>query len=395
MCNRKILILGASILQLPAIIKAKEMGLEVAVADYNPLSTGIKYSDVYFNVSTIDVEAIEQLALRYRPDGIITIATDMPMRSIAVATSALGLPGISLETAIKATDKYEMIRAFDEAGVDCPWYHLISSLDELRQVSTVISYPCIMKPIDSSGSRGVHLVESEKELYSSYEYSLQQSRCGKVIVEEYLVGDEISVEIIVYKGVVHILQVTDKLTTGKPYFIEIGHSQPSKFLNEDLNRIHQLATRAVKAIGIENGAAHVEMMVTCQGPRLIELGARLGGDCITSHLVPLSTGIDMIKAVIDIAMGDVPDLTPKFSRGSAIRYFCVNEGTIVSIDGIDSSKKIKGVVDVILTREIGDTVFPIHSSVDRVGMVIASGNTALDAVNSCVKAESNISICVK
>lgn len=390
------MILGASILQLPAIKKAKEMGLNVIVADINPDAVGFKEEGItLLHISTIDVHRILEAARVYQVDGIMTIATDMPMRSIAVVTSALGLPGISLETAIKATDKYEMIRAFDEAGVDCPWYHLISSLDELRQVSTVISYPCIMKPIDSSGSRGVHLVESEKELYSSYEYSLQQSRCGKVIVEEYLVGDEISVEIIVYKGVVHILQVTDKLTTGKPYFIEIGHSQPSKFLNEDLNRIHQLATRAVKAIGIENGAAHVEMMVTCQGPRLIELGARLGGDCITSHLVPLSTGIDMIKAVIDIAMGDVPDLTPKFSRGSAIRYFCVNEGTIVSIDGIDSSKKIKGVVDVILTREIGDTVFPIHSSVDRVGMVIASGNTALDAVNTCVKAESNISICVK
>lgn len=390
------MILGASILQLPAIKKAKDMGLDVIVVDMNPDAVGFKEDGITkLYISTIDIPRILEAARAYRIDGIMTIATDMPMRSIAVTTSALGLPGISLKTAIKATDKYEMIRAFDEAGVDCPWYHLISSLDELRQVSTVISYPCIMKPIDSSGSRGVHLVESDDELYSSYEYSLQQSRCGKVILEEYLVGDEISVEIIVYKGEVHILQVTDKLTTGKPYFIEIGHSQPSKFLNKDFDQIHQLATRAVKAIGIENGAAHVEMMVTCQGPRLIELGARLGGDCITSHLVPLSTGIDMVKAVIDIAMGDEPDLTPKFSRGSAIRYFCVNEGTIVSIDGIDSSKKIKGVVDVILTREIGDTVFPMHSSVDRVGMVIASGNTALDAVNTCVKAECNISIIVK
>lgn len=144
---------------------------------------------------------------------------------------------------------------------------------------------------------------------------------------------------IVYKGKVHILAITDKLTTGAPYFVEMGHSQPSRLPEKDLLKIRDLTSRAIKAVGIENGPAHVEVMQTKQGPKMIELGARMGGDCITTHLVPLSTGIDMVKATIDIALGIEPDIIPKFSKGSAIRFFKVPCGVIESIEGVESSRK--------------------------------------------------------
>lgn len=379
----KLLIVGASVLQLPAIKKAKELGHVVAVADYNPNAIGIPYADRYYNASTIDVEAICNVAKDFRPDGIMTLATDMPMRSIAAATTLLGLPGISVDTAIRATDKWEMIKAFKEHNVESPWFYIIKGKNDWDFVRRKITCPCVLKPTDNAGSRGVILVETVQKLDEAYQYSKSQSRGGKVIVEEYMRGNEVSVEVIVYKGKVHVLAVTDKLTTGAPYFVEMGHSQPSCLPEKDLLKIRDLTSRAIKAVGIENGPAHVEIMQTKRGPKMIELGARMGGDCITTHLVPLSTGIDMVKATIDIALGIEPDIIPRFSKGSAIRFFKVPCGVIESIEGVESSRETEGMKEIILNKKVGDRVSEIHSSLDRVGFVIAQGKDVSEAISRC------------
>ena len=392
---KKLLIIGASILQLPAIQKAKEMGFYVGVADFNPKAIGIKYADEYFNVSTIDIEGVCAVAEEFKPDGIFTLATDMPMRSIAAACKRLGLPGISPETALKATDKGKMIKAFEEHCVPHPWYYILENAEECEAIIDKISFPCISKPTDNSGSKGVMLIHNKDELLNSLKYSSSQGRNGSVIVEEYMRGSEVSVEILVLDGVVHILQITDKLTTGAPHFVEMGHSQPSSLTPEQIDDIRDVATRAVKAVGIDNSPAHVEIMVTDKGAKMIELGSRMGGDCITSHLVPLSTGIDMIEAAINIACGEKPDLTPKFQKGSAIRFIDAPHGTIAEIKGITDAEKISGVTQISLTKQLGDTVGDIASSNDRTGFVIAQADTAADAVNICEKAFSEISITTK
>ncbi|WP_297677989.1 ATP-grasp domain-containing protein [uncultured Bacteroides sp.] len=388
----KLLIVGASVLQLPAIKKAKALGHYVAVADYNSQAVGIPFADKYYNASTIDADAITEVAKQFQPDGIMTLATDMPMRSIAQATYCLGLPGITMETAVKSTDKGEMIEAFKAYKVPSPWYFVVSDFKELQELSSQISYPCIVKPTDNSGSRGVILVNSADELAEAFQYSSTQSRGGKIIVEEYLQGKEVSVEIMVVDGDVHVLAVTDKLTTGAPFFVEMGHSQQSSLSVGDIVRIKEVAKLAVKAVGLNSGPAHVEIMLTKQGPKMIELGARMGGDCITTHLVPLSTGIDMIKATIDVSLGLTPNLVPQFEQGSAIRYINVTPGTITSIEGIDESRSTSGVQEVILQKKLGDQVSEIHSSLDRVGFIIAQGRDAKEAVCICEEAMENITI---
>nr|AHF26204.1 biotin carboxylase [uncultured bacterium Contigcl_1787] len=259
---KKLLIIGASLLQLPAIKKAKELGYYVAVIDYDPNAIGIKYADEYYNVSTIDIDGVVKTAEEFKPDGIMTLATDMPMRSIAAACEKLGLSGITMDTAIKSTDKGEMIKAFNKHNVEHPWFYIAENNKALNEIIDRITYPCIMKPTDNSGSRGVVLLHNKAELEKEYEYSHTSSRSGAVIIEEYLTGPEVSVEVIVYKGVPHVLQITDKLTTGAPHFVEMGHSQPSQLPSDVKNQIIDLASRAVLAVGIENGPAHVEMIVT-------------------------------------------------------------------------------------------------------------------------------------
>lgn len=378
---KRLLIIGASILQLPAIKRAKELGMYVAVADYNPQAVGIPYADEYYNVSTIDEEGVYQAAKAFGAEGIMTLATDMPMRSVAYACQKLGLTGICYDTAVKSTDKGEMIKAFEAADVEHPWYYIIS--DPAQTLPEGITFPCITKPTDNSGSRGVMLVNSREELEAAVAYSSENGRKGGVIVEEYMVGPEVSVEVIVWQGTPHVLQVTDKLTTGAPHFVEMGHSQPSRLPEEDVAKIRDLACRAVKAVGIENGPAHVEIMLTKEGPKMVELGARMGGDCITTHLVPLSTGIDMIKATMDICLGQAPDITPKFQKGSAIRFFDVPCGTITAISGIEEANAIAGVKEISFTKQVGDAAGEIGSSTDRVGFVIAQNSDAAAAVQTC------------
>lgn len=392
---KKILIIGASILQLPAIKRAKEAGFYTIVADFNPEAIGIQFADEYYNVSTIDEEGITALAEKIKPDGIMTLATDLPMRALAMATSSLGLPGISHDTAIKATDKGEMIKAFEAAGVEHPRFFILKNKEDLKRVLPSIIYPCVIKPTDNAGNRGVSYAKDEAELLSLYPYSQENSHSGDVIVEEYMEGPEVSVEIIVYHGDVHILAVTDKLTQGKPYFVEIGHSEQSQLGDENVANIKDLATRAVKALGIDNSPAHVEIILTKDGPKMVELGARMGGGCITTHLVPLATGVDMIKSVMDLAMGMSPDVTPKFRKGSALRHIIGVEGEIVSVEGLDDARAIPGITEVTMLKGEGDKVRYFKNGADRIGYVIAQGVDAADAVRICEEAIKRIRIRVK
>ena len=360
------------------------MGLYVAVLDFNPNAIGISYADEYFNASTMDESAVLEVAKEFKPDGIMTLATDMPMRGVAKVSDTLGLHSISYETAVKATDKYDMIKAFEEHNVPAPWFYLVKNFDGLVLLKDKMTYPCIMKPTDNAGSHGVVKIHSYEELLDKYEYSHGCSRRGNVIVEEYLDGDEVSVEVMVVDGKVNVLQITDKLTTGAPYFVEMGHSQPSRLDVEIQNKIKGVAERACKAIGINKGPAHVEMKVTSQGEaKMIELGARMGGDNITTHLVPLSTGIDMVECTIRIALGETADVTPTLNCGSAIRYFEAPFGKIKSIEGVEEALKIDGVKQISFTKNVGDESTPIHCSNDRIGFVIAQAETAEKAVKVC------------
>ena len=386
------MIVGASVLQLPAIIKAKEMGSYVGVVDYNPKAIGIAYADEYYNESTMDENAVLKAAEKFKPDGIMTLATDMPMRGVAKASQQLGLHSISYDTAVKATDKFEMIKAFKEYGVSSPWYYLIGNKNDLYSLKEKLEYPCIIKPTDNAGSHGVAKINSFEELLEQYEYSRSNSRHGNVIIEEFLNGPEVSVEIMVVDNVVNVLQITDKLTTGAPYFVEMGHSQPTQFSPQVKEQIIQVAQKACEAVGINVGPAHVEMKITNRGPVMVELGARMGGDNITTHLVPLSTGVDMVEATIEAALGIKPDVTIKKSYGSAIRYFDVPCGIIKSIRGINEAQLLPGVVQITFTKEVGENANNIQCSNDRIGFVIAQAETSEKAVEICEKAMRIIKI---
>lgn len=390
---KKLMILGASILQLPAIEKAKEMGLSVVVLDYDPDAVGFRVPGVEKEViSTIDIPAVVEAAKRHKIDGIMTLATDLPMRSVAAVAKELDLIGISEDTALKATNKAVMRQALADFGVPVPKFYRVSGKEEFDIAAAKFSVPFMVKPADNSGSRGVVLVENpadKKAADDAYEYSKKHSRGGTVVVEEYMRGPEVSVETLTVDGEFHLIQITDKLTTGAPHFVELGHSQPTKLPQGTVKKIYEVAKAANRAIGIEFGPSHTEIIVTEEGPKIVELGARLGGDCITTHLVPLSTGVDMVECCIRIALGEKPDVTPKFDRGSAIRYFPQTPGVLKEFS-TGGAENMRGVRQVSFVKNIGDRVTEIDESGARIGFVICSDDTAGAAVADCEAALGKI-----
>lgn len=396
--SKKIMILGASILQLPAIEKAKSMGLNVVVADMNPDAVGFEVEGIEKEIiSTIDIPKILDAAKRHKIDGIMTLATDMPMQAVAAVAKELNLVGISSDTALKATNKAEMRAALKAGNVPVPMFFRVSSKEEyLEAVQKVkdAGYRCIIKPADNSGSRGIDLLKNfDKEtIDAAYEYSRQSSRSGDLMVEEYMEGPEVSVETLSVNRTCHVIQITDKLTTEEPYFVEMGHSQPSAHSAEMKERIAQAAIAANHAIGIENGPSHTEIKVTKDGPKIVEIGARLGGDNITTFLTPLSTGVDMVECCIKIALGEEPDLKRKFDKSSAIRYFDIEYGTIKLITGIEDAKNVPGVKQVFVVHGVGETMNGIKSSSDRAGFVIAQADSADEAISVCESAKKKICV---
>lgn len=388
--NKKIMILGASILQLPAIQQAKAMGYRVVAVDMNPDAIGFHEEGIEKEIiSTIDIPAVVEAAKRHNIDGVMTLASDMPMRSVAAVARELGLVGISDETALKATNKAVMRQALKDHNVPIPKFFKVSNKEAYEQAVKQFACSFIVKPADNSGSRGIFKIEDLSDIQTitqAYEYSRQFSRNGDVVVEEYMSGPEVSVETLTVNGQCHVIQITDKLTTGAPHFVEMGHSQPTKHSEETAQRIREVAVAANKAIGITNGPSHTEIIITPEGPKIVELGARLGGDCITTHLVPLSTGVNMVACCIQIALGEVPDTCPRFNKASAIRYFRQKAGMVKRISGIEDAQKIEGIKQVGIVHGEGEQITEIDSSAARMGFAIAQGENAEQAISRCENA---------
>ena len=191
-------------------------------------------------------------------------------------------------------------------------------------------------------------------------------------------GPEVSVEALVIEGEPHIITVTDKYITPPPYFVELAHCEPSILDNNVIDEIKAVAAQAIKAIGIENAPAHVEIKVTKDGPKIVELAARLGGDFITSRLVHLSTGIDLVGASVLLATGEKPDLTPRRQQGAAIHFIHADEEGILSEIVLPETRR-DGVEEIAIYKKLGERVNGTRSSNDRLGHVITTGATAKEA----------------
>lgn len=390
---QSVFILGASRLQVPAILKAKEKGLFVYALDYDPEAAGRKYADRFLEISTIDRNAVYRAALQYHPDFIITSTSDMPVRTVSWVCEKLGKEtDISYEGSVRATDKLAMRNCMKQAGVPIPAYHAIRTAEELEKIAGKMPDRFILKPTDNAASRGVVLIDQEQkpDLEEAFRYTMQYSRGGTALAEEYMTGPEVSVEAFSVDGIPHIITITDKIVTEVPYFVELGHTEPSRLPDDQQQAITELAMRAIRAIGMRNGPTHTEIKVTPDGPKLVEIAARLGGDFITSKLVPLSSGVDMIECSFAILLGESVQYHRTKNQGAAIRFLHGKKGILESIEGTEEVRQMTGVREVEIYKKIGNPVQPPENSSDRIGHVIATGKDAEEAALNAERAAEKV-----
>ena len=321
---KKIVIIGANDFQNQLILKAKEMGFETHVFAWKDGSVGERTADYFYPISIVETEQILEKCREIQPDAVATIASDLANITVSKVAQGLGLPCNSAECIRISTNKYAMREAFTKAGIATPKFYCV---DCLEPYLFGMNLSLIVKPTDRSGSRAITKITDFKDLEDAIREAVRQSFEKKAIVEEYIEGDEYSYECISYHGKHTNLAVTKKFTTGAPHFIESGHRQPCGLSEEILERVHYVMKRAMDALKITDGASHGEFKITPNGKvRIIEIGSRMGGDCIGSDLVPLSTGYDFMEMVIDVACGKEPVIVQKQEPQTAeIRFLFTME----------------------------------------------------------------------
>ena len=365
---KKIAIIGGSYLQLPAVLKAKELGYEVHCFSWADGAVCAEKADYFYPISIIEKENILTKCIEIGIDAITTIASDVAVLTVNYVASRMGLISNPDEYSEITTNKYLMRECFIKNHVPSPRFTIVDKKNEYNIEG--FKFPLIVKPTDRSGSRGVEKVLDPLQMEKAIERAKNESFSGVAIVEEYVTGHEISVESISFEGRHHILQITDKVTTGAPYFVELEHHQPSSLPSDIQEKVKAIVLNALNGLNIRYGASHSELKITEDNEiKVIEIGARMGGDFIGSNLVKLSTGYDYLEGVIKVAMGEFEE--PLIMENNCSGVYFLSEETKCLKSIIENWKLYPEIVEAEITDS---ELRKIECSGDRSGYFIYKSN---------------------
>jgi len=413
-----IIILGAGVMQGPAINIAKELGLYTIALDGSSSAPCVSMADRFEQIDLKDKEGIETFArlIQSTTDrlGIMTAGTDFSA-SVSWAAEKLGLPGIPYEAALNASDKSRMRECFKKASLPSPNFFTITA-ESIKTpgknplADSPLSFPVVIKPVDNMGSRGCRRVNNEEEYFKAAEQAISFSRSGRAIVEGYLDGPEFSVDAIVYKNEITICGIADRHIFFPPYFIEMGHTMPTVTGKDKQNAMIQTFCAGVLALGIAGkdniGAAKGDIKLTSNGPMIGEIAARLSGGYMSGWTYPYSSGILPIKAAILMAMSREPgNLSPIKKWTCAERAFISIPGTVKQItinnerqtgsreSGVGSREiPFPNVNDFFLRITEGSKVSFPENNVTKCGNIIASAEDRQAAINCAENAARSVLI---
>ena len=424
---KNILILGAGLMQKPAILSAKEEGFRVNVIDADDKAVAIPYADTFRKIDLKDKDGILAYAkeLKASPEGlaaVFTAGTDFSA-SVSYVCEALGLPAHSYQAAINASVKTVMRQCFADAGVPSPAFMRVGKEDVneslLKSVLQKMSFPLVVKPVDNMGARGCRMVRSEVEFLPAVKTAVECSRTGYAIVEEYMEGPEYSIDALVYNGTFSVTGFAVRHIKYEPYFIEVGHTMPAvldKKIHDELISVFALGA---KALGLTRGAAKADIKYTSKGPMIGEIAGRLSGGYMSGWTYPYASDLNLTKQGILIAAGEEPsdlisrrqkvDFTPSqlcknaekpyelfevpCLRTSAERAWMSIPGTVKYIENIKDYSD-RAVFDVLprATVSIGSEVDFPRNNVEKCGNVIAVSHSREAAVAVAEDAVSDVFI---
>lgn len=397
--GRRVVIVGGGRESVPGIRRAKELGLDVVVTDEDPNCPGSAEADHFVAASTYDpqmtVEGLRALALPL--DGAICIATDVPV-TVAEIAQSFGLPGISIEAARLASDKLAMKQQLAANGLPVPWFAPVQSKDDLERLRGS-GRDLIIKPVDSRGARGVIRLLPGVGSDWAYTEALGHSPSGRVMVESFLEGPQISSESLLIGGVATTVGLADRnyehLDRFAPFIVEDGGELPADIDEETTQAIRGLIQAAADALDIRTGVIKGDIVLHEGRPHIIEVAARLSGGYFCTHEIPLSTGVDLVGAAMMVALGEPPDefaLDCLFSRHVAQRYVLPRPGRVIAVHGADEVSRSSGVEFCEVRVAKGDVVRPMDRHPARAGVVIATGSDRNEARTRAIEAVASIHV---
>jgi biotin carboxylase len=384
-----LLFLGASVSQLPAIREARDTGHRVVAVDGDPDAVAFPFCEIAECIDFADVERVTEAAVRHGVEGVLAISSDRAVLPAAAVSARLGLPGIGLEVAQVMTDKARMRERLALAGVPQPRFTVLTTDTDLTEVCAKVGFPAVLKPVDSGGQRGLFMVDSVEDVHNSLPRSLEFSRSGRAMLEQYIEGTELNGILVARDHEPKLLTLSDRLRPSGPGF-GVGwiHSFPSALADDILIEAEKVAIETVRALGLQDGIAFPQLIADTGGTvRVVEIAARIPAGQM-ADLVSFGTGINLFEIAIEQALGhSVPDalVASSFRRPIAIRFLTASPGilplgTVSAIKGLEAVQTAPGVLAAGLYFEPGTTIGPLQVDADRRGYVVATADTATRAL---------------
>lgn len=388
---KKILIIGAGFLQTFVIKKAREMGYFVCAVDADQKAPGFTFTHDYAVINIVDEKACLAYAQQQQVDGVLTAATDFGVLTAAYIAQEMDLPGLRYDVAKVIKNKYLTRHCLSANNVDDTKESVeVREGSDIDLISEQISYPVMVKPCDGSGSRGASRVDRREDLAVACVKAIESSLSGRATIEEFIFGEEYGAETLVINGEPYVFAIMKKWMTNPPYYAELGHAIPNDLPVSIDNKAKSCVKNAIKALGINFGSVNMDMLITEDGDvHIVDVGARMGGNLIGSHIIKAGTGIDYMGAMIQNAVGDVPDLTIGNHCAVATRLLAFHSGKIEELPNFDELEKV---YNVVIEHHLhkGDIINEYHTNLDGCGYVIAMGANIDEAVQRAEKVREEI-----
>jgi biotin carboxylase len=394
MSKTTLLFIGAGRHQSSAIARARDLGHRVVACDQDPNADGFRYAHRKFVFDIKDEEQCRRIASECAADAVLTIAAEVGVRGAAYAAEQLGLIGIPYRAALDATDKLRMRRAFEVEGVPSTAYRGCSDAEEALDAYRALGPRVVVKPAIGAGSRGVTLVDSELELLPAVEAAQRIAR-GAFLVESFMPGTETAVEAFMIDECFELLCVSDKVRTKSPYLLDLSVTFPSARPSIECSSIVDVAKKAARALGLRDTPLHIEIMMTPDGPKVVELAARGGGFNVFTKIVPWVTNVDVVRTQIDLALGQKPKIEITNLRSAILDFPVFGPGVITAIDGLEELDRMEGMLFWEVFHRPGDRVGVLRSGADRVVALGVRGDNLADALNALQEAHSHLKIAIE
>jgi biotin carboxylase len=377
--SKSILVIGAGLAQVDAIEKAKELGYTVLVSDGSPHAPGLKIAHESKIIDVKDIELNLKWAKEANISGVISYASDIALHTVLAIRETLDLPGLNRKALGISLDKAQQRELFQKVGIDQPKFTIIKSREDLQYGIAQINYPCIIKPVDNSGSRGVSFICDESEIEKAYQSAISSSPTGVIILEEFMDGVELTIEGFSVNGEHHILAISDKYKPQGTFCVATQLAYPAAISKKNKEKITNQMIQAYEAAGIDDTPTHSEVILTKDGPKIVEISCRGGGFYVFSKVVQSVSGYDIVKNWTNLCVGEKVELPSVQEQGTVLRFFAAEAGKLQKVEGFRDAMSLQGVEGGLFIQP-GEVIPELKTDGSRTGWMITRGRDRDSAV---------------